>query len=102
MLTESNINSFTKDLHQFSVPMAKIAVRNVIDSLISTRPVHDKCKDLIIIVGKGKGSEDGIRVLMPQVEKLLKKEYGITCIVDSTNSGRLLIRSKDLIKFVSR
>jgi hypothetical protein len=82
--------------------MAKIAVRNVLDSLMSARPVHDKNKDLIIIVGKGKGSEDGIRVLMPQVKKLLNDEYGMKSSVDDTNSGRLLVRSEDLIKFVAR
>jgi len=87
------------DLHQFSVCMAKIAVRNVIDSFMSAKPVHDASKDLVIIVGKGKGSEDGNRVLMPEVKNLLKNEYGLQSMVDEKNDGRLRIRSEDLFKF---
>jgi hypothetical protein len=90
------MNAF-KDLHQFSVPMAKIAVRNVITSLLGTRPVHDVNKDLVLVVGKGIGSDDGIRILMPNVQSLLKEEFGLKSSLDKANSGRLLVKSEDLL-----
>jgi len=89
------------DLHKFSIPLAKISMRNVVDSLVSARPVHQMNKKLVIVVGKGKGSEDGIRVLMPEVKNFLSEEYGIKSSVDENNSGRLIVRSEDLVKFVA-
>lgn len=89
------------DLHRFSAPMSKIAVRNVIDSFLLGKPVHDDRKDLTIIVGKGKGSEDGIRVLMPEVRALLINEYGLESWIDEKNNGRLYIKSIDLQKLSS-
>ena len=48
----------SQDLHKFSVPMAKIAVRSFIENdLISQRRKLDNC-DVVFIVGKGKRSED--------------------------------------------
>jgi len=86
------------DLHHFSVPMAKIAVRYVIMSLLGPRPVHDATKDLVFVVGKGIGSEDGIRMLMPNVQHILQDEFGLKSSVDKTNSGRLLVESEELAK----
>jgi hypothetical protein len=81
--------------------MGKIALRNVIDSLSSSKPVYDCNEDLIIVVGKGNGSEDGIRVLMPKIQELLLDEYSLKGIVDPNNSGRLLVKSKNLLKFAA-
>eukprot|EP01083_Nonionella_stella_P084611 234275_1 len=89
------------DLHQFSVPMSKIAVRHVIDSLLMGKPVYDVAKDLVIVVGKGKGSENGIRVLMPKVKSMLFEEYGLRSYIDENNSGRLYINSLDLQKMTN-
>jgi hypothetical protein len=50
-------------------------------------------------VGKGKGSEDGIRKLMPRIKHLLKDEYALQCIADPNNSGRLIVKSNHLRKF---
>ena len=75
-LSPTTFDSF-KDLHQFSAPMSKIAVRHVIESLLMGKAVHDVAKDLVIVVGKGKGSENGIRVLMPKVKSMLFEEYGV-------------------------
>lgn len=91
------------DLHQFSVPMAKVAVANVMESLLKANPVHDLKKDLIIIVGKGKGS-DSIQgpVLLPVVVNLLKLEYGVESFLDENNSGRIRIPSDSLLDFTSQ
>jgi len=91
--------SLQQDLHQFSVPMGKIAVRNVIDSLSSSKPVHDCNEDLIIVVGKGRGSEDGIRMLMPKIQQLVLDEYALNCMADPNNNGRLIVKSEDLQRF---
>ena len=82
--------------------MAKIAVRNVFDSLLQENPSHDITKDLIIVLGKGKGSVDGKTKLMPIVRELLKVEYDVNPFIEETNSGRIRIRSKDLAEFTER
>ncbi|GFH54321.1 hypothetical protein CTEN210_10797 [Chaetoceros tenuissimus] len=87
------------DLHQFSVEMSKIAVRNVIESFLSPKPVHDVTKDLILVVGKGYGSEDGIRMLAPNVMNLLEEEYCLKAEIDPKNEGRIIVRSDELQKF---
>ncbi len=81
--------------------MSKIAVRHVIESLLMGKAVHDVAKDLVIVVGKGKGSENGIRVLMPKVKSMLFEEYGLLCYIDENNNGRLYINSLDLQKLIS-
>ena len=85
--------------------MAKIAVRSVIDSLLLPKwsaVAHNSNKDLIIIVGKGKGSEEGRAVLMPVVTNLLKDEYDIDCSVEKTNLGRICVSSSSLQSFAKR
>ena len=82
--------------------MAKIAVRTVIDSLFSARPMRSKNEDLIVITGKGRGSVDGIRVLMPEVKNFLLDEFNIKSFIDENNTGRLIIQSEELINFVDR
>jgi pentatricopeptide repeat protein len=88
------------DLHQFSIPMAKIAVRNVVDSLLQKRASHDVAKDLIMVLGKGKGSIDGKAKLMPVIKALLKDEYNINASVEENNPGRIRIQSEVLIEFI--
>ncbi len=87
------------DLHQFSVPMAKIAVRTVMDSLL-LKTAHDVDKDLVIVLGKGKGSVDGKTKLMPSIRKLLKEEYGLDPLVEKNNSGRIRLRMDKLKDFI--
>lgn len=90
-----------KDLHQFSAAMAKAAVRSVMESLLSEEPAHDVREELVIIVGKGKGSE-GKQVLLPSVQKLLEQDYGIVGNVDATNAGRFVVSSESLQSYVEK
>ena len=90
-----------KDLHRFSAAMANAAVRSVMESLLSEEPAHDVREDLVIIVGKGKGSE-GKQVLLPAVRKLLEEDYGIVGSVDTTNAGRFVVSSGSLQSYVER
>lgn len=92
------------DLHQFSAPMSKIAVLFVLESLLSSTedagldPTKD---DLIIVVGKGKGSSRGVPVLMPTISNLLK-ELDIAFRFDSKNSGRVIIPNHELVNFMKK
>ena len=90
-----------QDLHRFSAAMANAAVRSVIESLLSPKPDHDIDEELVIIVGKGKGSEDK-PVLLPAVSNLLEQDYDIVGNVDTTNAGRFVISSGALQSFVKR
>lgn len=90
------------DLHKFSTPMAKIAVRNVMESLLKKDSTHDVTKDLVIVLGKGKGSIDGKSLLMPTVMELLKNEYGIRGIVEENNAGRIRVNSCILQSFTEQ
>jgi len=81
--------------------MANASVRSVMESLLSSEPAHDINQELVIIVGKGKGSEDK-RVLLPAVQKLLEQDYGIIGNVDSTNAGRFVISPDTLKLYVER
>jgi len=88
------------DLHQFSAPMAKIAVRSAIDSLLLGKSKRSAKADLVIIVGKGNGSHGGKSVLLPVVQHVLREEYGLQSLVDESNSGRLRISRNSLDSFV--
>lgn len=88
------------DLHQFSVAMAKIAVRTAMDSLLLKTTTHDVSKDLVIVLGKGKGSIDGKTKLMPSIRNLLKEEYSLDACIETSNAGRIRILSNDLKGFV--
>lgn len=91
-----------QDLHKFSIPMAKIAVRNILESLLKKEVVHDIENDLIIIIGKGKGSIDGKTKLLNPVKALLQDEFDMIVHTEKTNIGRLRIETIDLKNFVSR
>jgi pentatricopeptide repeat domain-containing protein 1 len=88
------------DLHQFSAPLAKTAIRSVIESLLLHQAVHDIRKDLIIIVGKGNGSDRGKPILSPLVQKILLDEFDIASEIEEWNSGRVRIRAHSLAAFV--
>lgn len=93
------------DLHQFSVPMARIAVRSAFESFLSNgkeSQQHPSTNDLIIIVGKGKGSEDGKAALMPEIQKLLRSELDVSFEVEESNSGRIRVSAYSLQSFVER
>uniref|UniRef100_A0A7S4RNZ8 Smr domain-containing protein n=3 Tax=Ditylum brightwellii TaxID=49249 RepID=A0A7S4RNZ8_9STRA len=90
------------DLHQYSAPMAKIAVRSVIESLLKPRCAHDISKDFVVIVGRGKGSEGGRPVLLPVIQQMLQSEFGVMSNIDESNSGRLRVKREELESFVKR
>jgi pentatricopeptide repeat domain-containing protein 1 len=90
-----------QDLHQYSAAMANAAIRSVMESLLSSKPAHDMTHELVIIVGKGKGSEDK-PVLLPTVQNLLRREYEIAGKVDVANAGRFVIASEGLKSFAKR
>jgi len=82
--------------------MAKIAVRNILESLLKKEVVHDIENDLIIIIGKGKGSIDGKTKLLNPIKALLQDEFDMIVHTEKTNIGRLRIETIDLKNFVSR
>jgi len=98
--TLNSIGTRVLDLHQFSAPLAKTSIRSMMESLLLTQPVHDIKKDLIIIVGKGNGSERGHSVLSPLVKKVLLDEFNITSDTDEWNAGRIVVRAQSLMAFV--
>jgi pentatricopeptide repeat domain-containing protein 1 len=90
------------DLHHFSAPLAKTAVRCVLDSLLLPQPMHDRNEDLIVIVGKGNGSEGGKSILLPVIKALFMSEYEIESEAVVWNSGRLCVQSHILGAYVER
>lgn len=89
------------DLHLYSAPMAKIAVRSYMEAALSSKRKKFGSVDVVFIVGKGKRSEDK-PVLMPAIMQLLKDEYGITATIDERNTGRLRIAREAFYLFVER
>lgn len=79
--------------------MTNAAIRSVMESLLDSTPVHDITQNLVIIVGKGKGSKDE-PVLLPTVQNLLQQEYLVPWQLDATNAGRIIISSEALRSFV--
>ena len=71
------------------------------ESLLSQRPQHDAMVDLVIIVGKGKQSESGDAVLMPEVWALME-EMGVKSSVSETNTGRIIVETKHLRSYIGR
>jgi hypothetical protein len=71
------------------------------ESLLGLDPLHDVKQDLVIVVGKGKGSVDNISVLRPIVEELLQREFGIRAEVGEDNTGRLLVDPKSMKDFIA-
>uniref|UniRef100_A0A7S4IIR1 Smr domain-containing protein n=1 Tax=Odontella aurita TaxID=265563 RepID=A0A7S4IIR1_9STRA len=114
------------DLHQFSAPMAKIAVRAAIESLVNdakenrdndhnffdddadsdsdsdSDPSATGDRDLVFIVGKGRGSEDGRPVLAPVVGEVLRREFGLASSTDVSNSGRLRVKREEISSYLDR
>eukprot|EP00986_Skeletonema_menzelii_P012920 scaffold7298_cov150-Skeletonema_menzelii.AAC.20 len=86
------------DLHKFSAPMAKIAVRGYLESLL-TRKKKAIRGDTIFIVGKGKGSE-GKPVLLPTILNLLREELGVDAKVDDNNVGRIRVTGASIDNFI--
>ncbi|KAL3800075.1 hypothetical protein ACHAW5_004442 [Stephanodiscus triporus] len=84
------------DLHKFSAPMAKIAVRSFMETELTAPRWKPVSADVVFIVGKGKRSEDK-PVLLPAIAHMLQEEYGIIAVLDETNTGRLRV-SKDGIR----
>ena len=90
------------DMHSFSSAMARIAIRSVMESLLSgSNPSHNIDNPLVIIVGKGRGSTSE-PVLMPFVRNLFEQNYGIIPQADPNNSGRLIVHGRDLRSYVDR
>ena len=58
--------------------------------------------DLIVIVGRGRGSEGGRAVLGPAVRNVLQDDFGVRSLVDSTNAGRIRVRRAELASYVER
>ena len=82
--------------------MAKVAVTNVMESLLQAYPIHDVNNDLIIVVGKGKGSDIAKGpVLLPIVVNLMKSEYDVDVYLEESNSGRIRVTSESLYKFTT-
>jgi hypothetical protein len=84
------------DLHQFSAPMAKIAVGHYLNSLLKSNKGPNITSDALFIVGKGKRSE-GQPVLLPTIMSILREEYGLKAEIDPINRGRIRV-SKSVIE----
>lgn len=89
------------DLHQYSQPLAKVAVRTALESLLTPRPQFTIDKDLVIIVGKGNRSETGEPALRPIIQELLD-EMAIPSLITERNSGRIIVSASDLSDYVQR
>jgi pentatricopeptide repeat domain-containing protein 1 len=88
------------DLHSFNSAMARSSLRSHLEWLLNTgkQGVND---DLMIIVGKGKHSQE-TPVLRGTVCRFLKLEYGIEPVVNDNNPGRISIPSKSLNDFITK
>jgi len=88
------------DLHHFSAPMAKVAVRSYLSSLLTSRNKFNNT-DAVLIVGKGKRSEER-PVLMPAILQLLRDEYEIDATVDKENTGRIRVAKESIERFIRK
>ncbi|CAB9519440.1 Pentatricopeptide repeat-containing protein [Seminavis robusta] len=88
------------DLHLFNRAMACSAIRSHLDSLLARGDESQVTDSLVVIVGKGLRSQEGVK-LLPVVEELLSKEYGIVGNLDGNNSGRLVIDAETLRSLVA-
>jgi len=82
------------DLHNFSAPLAQVAIITIFESLLTTMPQFDKNEDLIIIVGR---SRKKIPILKAVILNLLEDRFKVKCVVPKRNSGRIVISSSELI-----
>ncbi|KAL7526551.1 hypothetical protein ACHAXR_002503, partial [Thalassiosira sp. AJA248-18] len=83
------------DLHKFSAPLAKIAVRSYMGSLLSPRRRKFSTADAVFIVGKGKRSEE-MPVLIPTILQLFRDEFGIEATIDKKNKGRIRVAKESI------
>lgn len=74
--------------------MAVIAVRSHLEKILyssdDSKSSND-AKDIVLIVGKGKRSENNKPVLMQTILQLLQEEYGINACIDENNAGRIRV-----------
>jgi hypothetical protein len=99
------------DFHEFTVGMAAAAVRIVLRDMLlalnadTSTPtgahVHDVNSDLHIITGHGTHDGKQGSVLQPVIISMLKC-IGIDCCVNSTNKGRLIVKSSELQQYAAR
>lgn len=80
------------DLHQFSVALARAAVRSHLEKLLAYP--HNLAEDLVIVVGKGLRSADD--PVLGSAISVLCEEYGVDPSYDGSNSGRLIIYRESL------
>lgn len=81
--------------------MACSAVRSHLDSLLVRGKESIADDDLVIIVGKGLRSSDGVK-LFPAIQRLLLEDYGISVDVDEENRGRVVITTRSLQSLIAR
>ena len=89
------------DLHTFSAPMAKAAIRKIMDSWLDEKDNTGGglSGDLVIITGKGKHS---VRLpVLQRVTKCVLLEYGIKAEIDKSNHGRIVVTTADLMECFS-
>ena len=80
--------------------MACAAVRSLLESMLSRGKEAVVDEDLVIIVGKGLRSNDGVK-LLPTIRSLLLDDYGILVEVDNENSGRLIVNANNLRNLIA-
>jgi len=112
------------DLHGFSIPMAKAAVRTVLHDvhLLYTAPEQgkdarvlvdmaeatvaeciDPFADLTVITGAGRHSPDGMPVIQAPVRQMLACFVPpIPTVVRKENAGRVVIKARDISEWVER
>ena len=78
-----------QDLHRYSAPLAKAALRDVLDKL-ATRPPETITDDLVIITGKGIARAKS-PILGKTVSKLLLDRYRLDVGADASNRGRITL-----------
>ena len=71
------------------------------ESQLASRRRKSDGSDAVLIVGKGKRSEDK-PVLLPAILQLLQDEYGIVAVLDEQNSGRVRIPKDSIRGLVGR
>jgi pentatricopeptide repeat protein len=89
------------DLHTFSAPMAKAAIRKIMDSWLDEKDNTGGglSGDLVIITGKGKHSVH--LPVLQRVTKCVLLEYGIKAEIDKSNNGRIVVTTADLMECFS-
>lgn len=100
------------DLHHYSQALARVTIRNYMESLLEQQHQQQRIAtnigiddndndDLVIVVGRGLRSLDS-PVLMNATTHLFLSEYDIHPQVDPDNTGRLIVSVEALERFVRR